>query len=786
MSNTNLTVARIRIQNTSSEPITGVRLEYYYTAWNCGLTSTPERYWTDSAAVWAEQGADTTDCYLIIDLENDTLPSGEWFPNESGWSIGLHDSAWTTWSKSNDFSQPESSAFATTNHIAVFVNDTLVQGSQPSGHAPWNWRDVRIQSFTPGAPDSCRVELVNRGSATVSLAGAVLRSHTDTLCVFADSVSLDSGEALTLWPERVDSLRAGELWLEWNGRMGAYVQWGVLDSTVGYADAILQGAWKGGWVSTRRTSYTEGDFFGILAWEDGDAPDEWNRYTATEAEQAQAGTLPTPVLHQHSGNLYLMPGDSTLTLHLGWDIVAGVDSYTVVIAADTAFTDTLQTIETTSTSATLTLDTGNTSIRVVARKINWTTLTAIVTGDPITTLVVDVWTSDDDDGEVLLTKDSIAAEKDTRMLVPEFSYDSSSFWDSPTSLSDSEWDPEIGGRCSFVALEHLNHYYGGDVTQDEIKFFVKGGFPLYNGIYPEWAPYLYHPASSYNDGGNYPETFIAATWLLGGTFQENWASHNYFLDTLKDSVVIMDHFQVDQMVLTGKNLLYYGTGAPPWDTIQSCIFEGNPIVVFTENPDHAQTIVGCLDSGAIWVHNGTLGANNGGVLAYDTSKYFHGSDSIVAYFYVKDASQVTPRKGNSLIANETDSDGDGVLDFDEIYRFKTNPYSTDTDSDGVSDKAEIASYSIYRTLNQAAMLDSSLLMPDIDGDSLRAERDPDADGGGLIDGSEDLDHDGVLDTDETSPYDSTDDAAVLAAAGLDDYALVAFGTLRLNDGVQCL
>ncbi|KKT71684.1 MAG: Ig domain-containing protein [Candidatus Uhrbacteria bacterium GW2011_GWE2_45_35] len=39
----------------------------------------------------------------------------------------------------------------------------------------------------------------------------------------------------------------------------------------------------------------------------------------------------------------------------------------------------------------------------------------------------------------------------------------------------------------------------------------------------------------------------------------------------------------------------------------------------------------------------------------------------------------------------TDTDADGLLDYDELYIYKTSPYLTDSDSDGLDDKTEIFS-----------------------------------------------------------------------------------------------
>jgi hypothetical protein len=44
-----------------------------------------------------------------------------------------------------------------------------------------------------------------------------------------------------------------------------------------------------------------------------------------------------------------------------------------------------------------------------------------------------------------------------------------------------------------------------------------------------------------------------------------------------------------------------------------------------------------------------------------------------------------------LALKNTDTDGDGLSDYDETYVYKTSPYISDTDSDGYSDKEEIDS-----------------------------------------------------------------------------------------------
>lgn len=92
----------------------------------------------------------------------------------------------------------------------------------------------------------------------------------------------------------------------------------------------------------------------------------------------------------------------------------------------------------------------------------------------------------------------------------------------------------------------------------------------------------------------------------------------------------------------------------------------------------------------------------------------------------------------------TDSDGDGITDFDEVYRFGSNPKLADSDFDGVNDKDEIHSYALLEK-SQLNLADSYVraytdltqmrfirgikreYMADVDGDGLRAELDPGSD-----------------------------------------------------------
>ena len=91
----------------------------------------------------------------------------------------------------------------------------------------------------------------------------------------------------------------------------------------------------------------------------------------------------------------------------------------------------------------------------------------------------------------------------------------------------------------------------------------------------------------------------------------------------------------------------------------------------------------------------------------------------------------------------TDSDGDGVVDFDETERFGTNPSSDDGDQDLLRDKQDIIT----------GVFDPSTAMPrpreafgrDYDSDEIPTERDKDSDEGGCPDGVEDMNGNGHRD-----------------------------------------
>ncbi len=134
---------------------------------------------------------------------------------------------------------------------------------------------------------------------------------------------------------------------------------------------------------------------------------------------------------------------------------------------------------------------------------------------------------------------------------------------------------------------------------------------------------------------------------------------------------------------------------------------------------------------------------------------------------------------------DADTDDDGIADGEEVIRgadgFLTNPANADTDGDGLQDGTETGVTSPVPDPDGAGPLrgtDTTRFRPDTDPLTRTDPTDADTDDGGVLDGNEDLDHDGALDLDETDPTsgNGADDALDTDRDGLTDIAELAIGT----------
>lgn len=316
-------------------------------------------------------------------------------------------------------------------------------------------------------------------------------------------------------------------------------------------------------------------------------------------------------------------------------------------------------------------------------------------------------------------------------------------WDRP-HLDHSHYDEEESYRCWAVGAQILNHYYGGNITQDEIKLKFKNKLP----------PILSKDSST---------TVLLGAFLHDAQGAMSKDSFNIILPWVLNENVILNR---TNHIPSKENVEFWLKKSTPlyiWDSTHVMILDG-----------YKKTI-----DGKIFVH--LVNTDNDGNTAWinlETTK--------LEGFIVP---QVTGnvRKTDSLI--HIDSDNDGVMDYDEIMRFGTNQNNADSDGDGIDDKTEIMSYTILEPISAAPTKIGiiTLKKSDFDNDALRAEHDIDSDNGGVNDGNEDINHNGIYDENESNPFNPSDDYNKTDKYIIPDSLIIyALGNIKLNDGVKCL
>jgi hypothetical protein len=301
-------------------------------------------------------------------------------------------------------------------------------------------------------------------------------------------------------------------------------------------------------------------------------------------------------------------------------------------------------------------------------------------------------------------------------------------WDFPNPRSSHKSDDLESWWCWAVAPTMFNNYYGGTVVRDQVVYEVKGD--------------LLHDSDA---GANFKETQEALYYVLDAD---------------------ADRFE-------------WFSSKPEPEQVAESIDSGNPIhytVLWPKGGGHVMVIGGYrLVRGKFFVQ--VLNTDNNAKVEYwEWTKALH-----YATGFIKESfdPSLTAIEVDARILS--DSDSDGVCDFDEEERFQSDENSSDTDGDGIPDKIEIMSWVFPRESNGSLMPSFFKVFnsPDIDKDGLFPEADEDTDGGGLRDGLEDQNGDAIWDIDleETDVYDPKDD-------GLLDLVFCIDTTASMGDDIE--
>jgi hypothetical protein len=301
----------------------------------------------------------------------------------------------------------------------------------------------------------------------------------------------------------------------------------------------------------------------------------------------------------------------------------------------------------------------------------------------------------------------IKQHKDTAMLLLESQHDSGAHaWNVAHPDLDKS-DPADNANCAIASVQMINHFYGGNASQDRIGFQVRQ-----NDVKgPE------HDLN-YGVGLRPAQTTAALTWALGVTpAYKEYASGD-------------------------RNAFY----AQYWKDMTQSIDAGRPVL--TSFPGHATVVSGYSDGPSgkrITVQDpwtGTRVATLAGV----------------THYWILPAGA----KGqNDEASIGVDTDGDGICDFDETMRFGTDPSKDtgkDTDGDLRSDFVEVWQ-SVFDP-DPLAYVHHPGASSRMDFKHGPMELAVDFDGGGCIDGIEDTNADGKLDDKETKNFNPYDDQCI--------------------------
>lgn len=351
-----------------------------------------------------------------------------------------------------------------------------------------------------------------------------------------------------------------------------------------------------------------------------------------------------------------------------------------------------------------------------------------------------------------------AARKDTRLLATSWGNLADSLKWNQSHINQINYDEEESWRCWAVGINMLNHYYNGSLTQDEIKMH---GF-------------------RYGQSSNISHLHDFALGQYGA------ANDSIINESFKFS------FEKNPEIHEGE---------PSYAIVKNAIENGNPIYVsvYAQNAKHVMIIDGYgIISNNLFLQNDKL-FSQGDVLYHflnidnNGNSYWIKKDSYsFANYRILESVDFVRNKDFRI---DLDSDNDGIVDYDEIVRFGSNPYNIDSDDDGISDFSEIFAFT-----NRCSPYDSNGVLTgclnfnyfDYDKDGLPSYLDKDSDNGGLWDGEEDSNKNGIVEANESDPFNSNDDYYQSTSSKIivrldipDSITIYSIDRMYLNDRTIC-
>lgn len=729
--NPSMLALRTRILNESDSSVQNVKLRYIFTKREDKKIVLDSGY-TAGTQVSLQMLNDTLG-YVEISVKS--VPQG-FFPNSSGFYQGLHYSDWSEMKKQEHPSYADDYGFVENPNILLYVNDMLVFGD--SSLLPVTKPKLKIVGFQPEG--NAWLDIKNLGNERTSLKGLRLVGGNGVEFVL-DSIELESMESSRICEN--DSAcglfekkyvlpdfawgRVGEALLKDDSTLYSYVPWGDVGNLAN--DAVAQGIWKDRedffdasiMESYYSVSFKRNYFYRIRGNKSGVKTDDWFSYTDRDDFSVELfAPRPIKLSMNKPENYRLMSSDSVL---FEWLPIKHASRYRIVVR--NANNQIVGDVQTNETVVKMYLPDGDYSWLVYCDEFVDDDGT-VYRKDEDGSLIFDLENTSLVSANVnmyvwkALPIDTIKARKDTRLLNLGYGQDAVKYgWDRPHYEQHSAETKEYN-HCWLVAAQVINHLYKGNITQDEIEFAVR---------FDETEP-LMSPFS-----------------VAGADSGDAMKALKFALRT--DSLIKIQ-------------------GSPSYEVVKQEIDNNRPIYVSI--PKHAMVIFGYVGTSDNYAFLYAFEGNNDGQITNSLM-----NPSPIEYYVLTNNVIGPVAMSNPKVYR--DSDSDGIMDFDEEERFKTDPFNYDTDGDGIDDKHEIYGYMSlskydskdYTDIKRETTIAGKIAKySDSDKDGIRQEKDNDGNNNGINDGLE-----------GNTEFQINDMDVPL------DYTLFARNHLVINDGVKC-
>lgn len=341
---TNQTVLRFRIENNSSDTLNGVELRYRIVQNTSGIAE-PDAYYLPGGLVnWVIE--DSVNATLIVYFPNVILYPGDVLGGDAGFAIGLYNKDWSTWTKSDDPSQPASNTFTLANNVDV------LSGGKSLMLDAGKYAGCPIVQFVEIKSDSLSLQVIQQLNTDAS--SIVIRNKDGQTVTANLNESVIDSVGQKIWrgamlTQDTAELR-GELRVECRGHILAYFAYGW--EPTGAADAVKNSLWESAKAFVKadfdmgfNQGLGDGQRLALMKdssgrYLDARRTDNWNFYRAWE----EPGENPIPVIW--SPVLMQYDENDIDSLMLEWSPLEDILWYHLVVLKDTLIGDSIAFIDT--------------------------------------------------------------------------------------------------------------------------------------------------------------------------------------------------------------------------------------------------------------------------------------------------------------------------------------------------------------------------------------------------------------------------------------------------------